>query len=73
MVTENPRIQVTLDNETSALLATMASNSSRSLSATAADLIREALELHEDAALSEFADKRLKETKSWVSHEQVWQ
>lgn len=72
MTTENPRIQVTLDTQTSALLSSMAISQSRSLSATAADLIRESLELHEDEVLSELADRRLKETKKWVSHEKAW-
>ena len=72
MPTENPRIQVTLDVQTSALLASMAQGQSRSISATAADLIREALELHEDMNLSGIADERLKENKNWISHEKAW-
>lgn len=72
MVTENPRIQVMLDVETSGLLANFAAQSQRSLSATAADLIREALELHEDILLSRHADKRFSSAKKWISHEDAW-
>ncbi len=72
MPTDNPRIQVMLDLETSRLLSRMASQMDRSVSATAADLIREALELHEDAMLSKRGDARMRQTKSWVSHDQVW-
>lgn len=72
MPTERPRIQVTLDSQTSALLATFADIQERSLSSAAADLIKEALELHEDMALSKLADKRLRENKKWISHEEVW-
>ncbi|MEQ1789971.1 MAG: hypothetical protein ABL857_05950 [Rickettsiales bacterium] len=72
MPTERPRIQVTLDTQTNSLLAAFAGVQERSISSTAADLIKEALELHEDVAFSKLADKRLKETKEWVSHEKAW-
>ncbi len=72
MATDNPRIQVMLDAETSGLLATFAAQHKRSLSSTAAELIREALELHEDILLSRHADERFTHTKRWVSHEDAW-
>jgi hypothetical protein len=72
MATENPRIQVMLDAETNGLLAHFAAQKNRSLSATAAELIREALELHEDAALSKHADGRFTDVKTWVSHKDAW-
>ena len=71
MPTENPRIQVMLDPQTNKDLAKFAESQHRSLSSTAADLIREALELHEDIAWSRIADKRLKEAKGFVSLEEV--
>lgn len=72
MATENPRIQVMLDAETNGLLANFAAQQDRSISATAAELIREALELHEDILLSKHADERFAATKKWVGHEDAW-
>ncbi len=72
MATDNPRIQVMLDAETNGLLANLAAQQERSISATAAELIREALELHEDIMLSRHADKRLAVTKKWISHGDAW-
>ena len=72
MATDNPRIQVMLDHETSGLLTNFAAQQQRSVSATAAELIREALELHEDILLSKHADERLTSTKKWVSHKDAW-
>lgn len=72
MPTERPRIQVTLDKDTNAMLIALAESKECSVSAAASNLIMEALELHEDMALSKLADKRLKETKKWISHEEAW-
>jgi hypothetical protein len=72
MATENPRIQVMLDAETNGLLAQFATQHNRSISATAAELIREALELHEDILLSKHADERFGNTKKWISHDDAW-
>jgi predicted transcriptional regulator len=72
MATGNPRIQVMLDDETNALLSTLAGQQRRSISATAADLIREALELHEDILLSKHGDARFTSKKKWISHEDAW-
>ncbi len=72
MATENPRIQVMLDAETNGLLANFAARQDRSISATAAELIREALELHEDILLSKHADERFASTKKWIGHDAAW-
>jgi hypothetical protein len=48
-----------LDTETNGLRANYAAQNKRSISATAAELIREALELPEDILHSKLADKRL--------------
>lgn len=73
MPTERPRVQVTLDNDTNALLSILADQNEQSISATAADLIREALELHEDIALSKLSDERISETTKWHNHDDAWQ
>lgn len=72
MATDNPRIQVMLDEETNALLSTLAGRLHRSISSTAADLIREALELHEDILLSKHGDARFASSKIWIGHEDAW-
>ena len=72
MTTDNPRIQVMLDAETNGLLTNLAAQQDRSISATAAELIREALELHEDILLSKHADNRFAATKKWIGHEDAW-
>lgn len=72
MATDNPRIQVMLDPETNCLLASFAAQQDRSISATAAELIREALELHEDILLSKHADERFTSAKKWISHDNAW-
>jgi len=72
MATDNPRIQVMLDDETNILLSNLAGRLRRSISSTAADLIREALELHEDTLLSKHGDARFTSSKKWISHEDTW-
>lgn len=72
MPTENPRIQVMLDHETNGLLADLAATRHCSLSAVAADLIREALELEEDRVLSAHGASRLATTREWISHDEAW-
>jgi hypothetical protein len=72
MPTDNPRIQVMLDTETNGLLASFAALQKRSVSSTAAELIREALELHEDMLLSKHGDERAASTKKWISHKDAW-
>lgn len=72
MATENPRIQVMLDAETNGLLMNFAAQQNRSISTTAAELIREALELHEDILLSKHADNRFAATTKWVGHDDAW-
>ena len=67
-----PRIQVTLDEQSSGLLSVLAEVRHVSKSAMAALLIREALELEEDKALSALSERRLKQTKGWVSHADAW-
>jgi hypothetical protein len=70
-----PRIQVTLDADTSGLLATLAQQEHQSVSATAARLIKEALEIQEELYFSRLADERhqavLKGAKL-LSHAEVW-
>jgi hypothetical protein len=72
MATDNPRIQVMLDKDINGMLAGLAARRGASLSATAAALIREALELQEDVALSAHGDARLRSVQKWVAHTDAW-
>ena len=74
MPTDKPRVQVTLDEESNGLLAMLAMKHNKSVSATAADLIREALEMHEDLYLSTITNKRIVENtdNKTIAHDDAW-
>jgi hypothetical protein len=72
MTTHTPRLQITLDEKTLGLLSLMADQEHVSKSSCAAILIREALELREDRALSELADSRYRKSTAWHSHKDAW-
>lgn len=54
------------------LLSQFAARQHKEIPAVAEALIREALELEEDMALSRLADSRLATAEEWVSHEDAW-
>jgi len=74
MPTRNPRINVVLDQRLYSTIQSIAEKQGLSLSLAARDLIKEALESHEDLALSEWAEERNKtfDRKHSMTHEQVW-
>ncbi len=74
MPAQNPRINVVLSNLLYQDVRLLAEKDNVSLSAKVRDLLKEALEIQEDIALSAFAEKR---EKSWnaskaLSHDDVW-
>ncbi len=74
MPAKNPRINVVLGNLLYENLRLLAEKDNVSLSAKVRDLLKDALEVQEDIALSEFAQKR---EKSWndskaLTHDDVW-
>ncbi len=74
MSTQNPRINVVLNNLLYQDIQLLAEKDNVSLSTKVRDLLKEALEIQEDIALSEFAEKR---GKSWnssgsLTHDDVW-
>jgi metal-responsive CopG/Arc/MetJ family transcriptional regulator len=74
MPTKNPRINVVLEKPLYNSVQHLAEKEGVSLSLKVRDLIREALELHEDEALSRFAEQREKtftRSKSHA-HKEVW-
>ena len=66
-------IEVMLDKESNEQLSKMALKNRQSLSATAANLIKEALERHEDHLLSRHGDQRVEDTHQWIGHNDAWQ
>lgn len=72
MATKNQRINVTLDREQLDVLKAIALTKDKSLSNVAQQLIIEALDKHEDMALSQLADARDHEKSDLVSHEDAW-
>jgi plasmid stability protein len=66
-------VQVTLDDDASSLLATLAKKHGQSVPATAANLIRDALELYEDMLFLEMSNKRIAEDNGKrISHDDAW-
>ena len=74
MPTRNPRINVMLDDVLYQNIRLLAQKENISLSAKVRELIKEALEIQEDIALSEFAEEREKSWKksSVLLHDEVW-
>ncbi|MBU4288655.1 MAG: toxin-antitoxin system, antitoxin component, partial [Proteobacteria bacterium] len=66
MPAQNPRINVVLENSLYQNVRLLAEKDNVSLSAKVRDLLKEALEIQEDIALSVFAEKR---EKSWNDSE----
>ena len=74
MPSQNPRINIVLDNFLYQNVRLLATKDNVSLSAKVRDLLKEALEIQEDVALSRFAEER---QKSWndsnaLTHDDVW-
>lgn len=74
MPTKNPRINVALERPIHSLIEKLAQQRGLSLSMVTRDLIRDALEIHEDAVLSAIAEERkttLADRQS-LTHDEVW-
>jgi len=73
MATKLPRLNVVLEKPLYAELRNAAHRDGLSASAKARDLIREALEIAEDAHFSRVAEGRLRASKGrTLTHDQVW-
>jgi hypothetical protein len=75
MPTKNPRINVALEKPIYSLIARMAQEKGLSLSMVTRDLVREALEIHEDAVLVRVADERVAALagRRTLTHAEVWE
>ena len=74
MPTKNPRIHVVLEKPLYESVRRLAKEEDISLSLKIRDLVKEALEAEEDAALAEFAKERERTFRRsrGLSHKQVW-
>jgi predicted DNA-binding protein len=72
MATKHPRINVTLDKETAKYLGLMAKKRKKTISATAKELIAQALEDSEDAYWLKIAEERRREGGKTISHAEFW-
>lgn len=73
MATITPRIHITTDAETRALLEKLAKRDDTSLASKAEEYLKIGLELAEDVELSLLAIERMKTARSkYVSHDAVW-
>ncbi len=74
MPTKNPRINIVLEKPVYEAIKRIAKKEGISISLKARDLLRQALEIHEDTILEDFASGReitfKKETA--LSHKQIW-
>ncbi len=75
MPTKNPRVNIVVEPPLYNTMHDLATSKGVSMSTLARDLIREAIELREDAAIGAFADIRMKtfDRKKALSHEDVWE
>lgn len=75
MPTKNPRLNVVLEPSLYNALGQLADKEGVSLSLAARDLIKEALELHEDTYWQEVSQEREKtfSRKKALSHQEVWE
>jgi hypothetical protein len=75
MPTKNPRINVAVDESIYSTIETLAKEKGVSMSMVTRDLIKEALEIYEDAFLLDFAEEREKtfDKEKLISHEEAWE
>lgn len=74
MAAKNPRVLTVLEMPLYRAVTALAHSEQVSISQKVRDLVKEALETHEDSLLLAFAEKREKtfDRKKALTHEQVW-
>lgn len=74
MPAKNPRVNVVLERPLYDALGRLARREGTSLSTKARDLLRDALETHEDLALSKIAEDRERtlDRSAGLTHDAVW-
>lgn len=72
MVTQNPRINVMLDDGLHEMLVSFADAGKKSVSMAAKEMIEIGLSLQEDMYFSKLSEKRLASSKKRYSHDEAW-
>lgn len=72
MPTKNPRLNVVLDETLYGIIEHLAEKEGKSLSVIAKELLEDAIDKHEDLALSQMATAREAKSKKVVSHAEAW-
>ena len=72
MPTTKQRISITPSSDMEWALKKLAKRDNMPVSAKAAELLKEALELEEDLIWAEIADKRSNQKVKYIPHEIVW-
>lgn len=74
MPTKNPRVNVVLDNDLYRTVHELAQHQGISMSLFMRDLVKEAVEVREDRALTAIAEERDQsfDPERALSHEEVW-
>jgi len=72
MPTQNPRVNITFEPATAALLSSLAKHEHKSLSSLTKELVLEALERREDRILSAIAKARDVKGVKTIKHEDAW-
>jgi predicted DNA-binding protein len=73
MPTSKRRLNITVDDETYAVLERLSSKRQQSVAGVGLSLIEEALEYQEDLHFSRIADERLGRKEKRVPHDQAWE
>jgi len=72
MATVKPRIHISLSKAEEQFLTTLAKRDQMPRATKAAQLVRQAMEIEEDFALSQIAMRRDVPGTKWISHKEFW-
>ena len=72
MSAKTPRLNIAIDDNIAGMLADLARQQQKSLSMIARELLTDALERHEDRALSTLAEQRDQQKTGRISHQDAW-
>jgi hypothetical protein len=72
MATKHPRRNITFDAQTDAVLAFLAKQENKSVSAVTKELVLEALDRREDLFLSTLAEQRESKAQKRIPHDKAW-
>ena len=72
MPTQQPRLNLTLDDEIMDMLKGLAKKAHTSVASVAKEMLLDGLDLQEDIYFSELAARRDTKNARWLSHEEVW-